>query len=271
MSANHSTIKTGFVVEQPHGPLFHPVCYFFAQGLVAAITIHRTKSRSLSRLPVLGIVLWLAYLEFTSAVGEGSRGFGKSTVAAFSFLYTVQLVNILWINSISSLGSEAADIPSNGQVSRNSFSLVLRLVAFNFRGIRTPWKVKNVRPFSTYYPNRIPRSRVQFLTRQLVVFAFQYLVLDFVSTQTSKPSEEDRNRFIGPGSELTYLSNTREQWIFRFCFTIAGRWFINRCFLTALYNIFSIIGVASGIFAPEDYPPFMGSMWSSYTIRGYWG
>jgi hypothetical protein len=258
-------------MEEPRAPLINSLYYFLAQGLVAAITINCTKNRSFLRLPPLIIVLCLAYLEFTSAVDNGSSGFGTSTVTSFAFLYTAQLVNILWINSVSWEDLKGVTCPADGNLSRNSILFALRLVAFNFRGVRTPWRSKNIPQFPSYYPGRIPRSRAQFLTRQIAIFTFQCLVIDYAAAQASKSSPDTKQRLMGPGLEFAYLSATREQWMFRITSTIALRWFGNRCFLSCLYNFVSIIGVASGIYAPQDFPPFMGSMWSSYTLRGYWG
>jgi hypothetical protein len=259
------------VVKRQQAPVFHPLCYFLVQGLVAAVTIHHTKSRSLSRLFSLIIIIWLANLAFNGAMNYSPSGFATCTVTAFSFLYTAQLVNILWINSVSSEDFKIVDVHKKGYSSRSPAVSVLHLVAFNFRGIRTPWELKTVPPFSTYYTKQIPLSRVQFFTRQIAIFAFQYLLIDIIATQATQSSQEDKDRLLGPGLEYTYISATREQWVFRVSSTLGIRWFINRCFLSGLYNFASIIGVASGIFSVEDYPPFMGSVWSGYTLRGYWG
>lgn len=271
MSANRSTTKGGSVVGDSQGPRFHPACFCLAQGLVAAVTIHRTKKQSHLRIPAVAIILWLAYLEFTSAVDFGTKGFGNSTFAGYSWLFTAHLINLLWINKVSLGDFNTTAVSIKGQLSRDSFLSVAHLVAFNFRGIGTRWRAKNIPPFSSYYPNRTPQSRAQFLTRQMAVFAFQYLLIDFTAAQASKATMEARFRVMGPGMEFAYFSSTREQWIFRIWFTVAGRWIVNRCFLSALYNLSSLIAVGSGIYSPEDYPPFMGSMWSSYTLRGYWG
>ena len=259
------------MVQAELEPKVHPFYYVLAQGLVAAATIYHTKNKSILRLPALAVILWLAYLEFIGSVDYGSKGFGNSTITACSFLYTAQLVNIVWINSVSLGDFKAAEVPNKGVFSRYSFLSILHLVAFNFRGIRTPWRTKNIPPFSRYYPQQIPPSRVQFLTRNIAILAFQYLFLDAFVAQTLKFMPEDRNRLMGPGLEFAYLSATREQWIFRILSTIGAQWFINRCFLCMMYNGVSILGVATGLFSAEDYPPFMGSIWSSYTLRGYWG
>lgn len=271
MSVGRLTVQMESVVAESRASMVLPFCYILAQGILAAVTIHRTTSQSPWRLLTLGIVIWLAYLEFASAVNNRSSGFSNSTITAYSWLYTVQLVNILWINNVSSEDFKAPKVHTKGHLPHNSFWSVLNLVAFNFRGIRTPWKAKNISPFSTYYPGRIPQSRIQFLLRQVAILMLQYLVIDITIAQFSKLSPEDILRLMGPGVEFTYLSATREQWIFRLSSTLASRWFVGRCFLSGLYNFISIVGVATGIFSIENFPPFMGSMWSSYTIRGYWG
>jgi hypothetical protein len=256
---------------EPRAPRIHPFCYLVAQGLLAAMTIRFTKARSVARLPSLVIVLWLAYLEFTSAIYQASRGLGSSAVACFAYLYTAQLVNVLCLDSVSMEDVKTAGFRTKGFLSRSSFLSAIHLVAFNFRGIGTTWKSKVVPSFSTYFPGRIPQKRSQFLLRQIAVFTFQYLIIDMASVQTGKLSAKDREHLMGPGTEMTYFSATREQWIFRITSTMAIRWFVNRCYLSTLYNICSIFGVATGIFSPEDYPPFFGSVWSGYTLRGYWG
>jgi hypothetical protein len=239
----------------------NPLYYILVQGVVTAVTIYRTKSGSPLRFFPLVFILWLAYLELKSAItNDTSRGFGNSVVGASSFLYTAQLVNLLWINSVS-----AADFKSP------TFGSVLHAVAFNFRGIKTPWQGKNIPSFSAYYPGHIPRSRIQFLTRQVAIVIFQYLAIVVYSSLASKLTPEDKNRLLGPGVEYTYLNATMEQWLFRFIFTNTVRWTLVRCFLSILYNFVSIIGVGTGIFSPDDFPPFMGSMLNGYTLRFYWG
>jgi hypothetical protein len=247
-----------------------PFCYLLLQGGLAAVTIHGTKTQSYARILSLATILWLTYLVFASVIQSGSNGF-SGTLAGYGFLYTAHLVNILWINGVSSEDFSSSNNPSQKYPFDNHFLCVLHLVFFNYRGIRTPWEIKNVTRFSTYYPGRFPNNRTQFLIRQIAVFTFQCLVLDLFQAQFSKFSPEARHRLFGPGLEYTYFSATREQWIFRIVAVTAMRWFVHRCSLSLLYNFASIVGVATGIFVPADFPPFMGSMLRGYTLRGYWG
>lgn len=259
------------VLQKPPAPLIVPFCYFLAQGLLSAAAIYGTKPRSLVRLPTVAVILWLAYLEFISSVDFNFDGSGNGNITGLTFLYTAQLVNLLWLSNISMEDFKTAKIYAKGYTSGNSFLSVLHLVALNFRGIGTPWRTKNIPPFPAYYPGRTPQSRVQFLTRQTAIFVFQFLCLSLFVDQVSKMSPKDMHRLMGPGTELTYFSATREQWIHRAASSIGIWWVVNRCMVSALFNLISILGVASGIYSIEDYPPFIGRFMSSYTIRGFWG
>jgi hypothetical protein len=252
------------ITKGPETSRVNPTYYFLAQGLTAAVTIYFAKNRSRWRLLSLVFILWLAYLEFNSAF-EAPRSSKKhnTSLTANSFIYTAQLVNILWLNSVSAEDFKPTKVPTTAHLSRirnNSFWSILQLVALNFRGIGTPWKIKNVPQFSTYYPGRIPRSRVQFLIRQIAVVTFQILVVDLTLTLF-------RTKYHSLGSGLAM----REQWLFREYYSVAAWWLINRCFLSASYNLIAIIGVATSLYSIEDFPPLMGSISSAYTLRNYWG
>jgi hypothetical protein len=239
--------------------MFHPVWYVPLQGVVATTTIHCTQKKSLVRPVSAAIVIWLAYLEFSSATDPDS-GYKNNFVINASCFYTAQLVNLLWLNQVSWDG-----------LKEPSLKLVVKLIAFNMRGINTPWQPVKAIPFPLYYRAHIPLSRVRFLIRQIAVLMFQYVAVFVFQIQVSKLTPELKDRFMPPGSEFNYLRGTWEQLLFRIVFCSITRWIAMRSFLSSLYTLSSILGVGSGIYTVEDFPPFMGSMWSAYTIRNYWG
>ncbi|KIW01193.1 uncharacterized protein PV09_07242 [Verruconis gallopava] len=254
-----------------HSSIHHlnPSFYFATQGLLTAATVLLTNKKSPSRLIPLVLVLALGILELrTAADNAGPNG---GAVATFAFLYTAQLANLLCVTSVSLLDFTAFQSNARKLSPGQKIRLVLHLVAFNFRGIRTPWQIKNVPPFSDYFPGRLPRSRITFMGRQILIMAFQYLIADLVTARMSTLTGRQRDHLFGPGTEFAYFSATRQQWYFRIVSSIVIRWCLQRAFLSFFYNLSSIAGVATSLFSIEDFPPFMGSVWSSYTLRGYWG
>ncbi|KAF3940854.1 hypothetical protein ABW19_dt0206861 [Dactylella cylindrospora] len=144
----------------------------------------------------------------------------------------------------------------------------------NFRGIKTPYQVKNVPAFDGKRPGWVP-SKTRFMLRQLTWFIVLYVFYDFLFSQEMGP--EDEAKFMGVNRENLIIRDpadgpiTGDELGYRI-FMVGLMWTAMIPFAVSLQYIgFSLIGVGFGLSEPENWPPVYGHAKDSYTLRLFWG
>ncbi|KAM0426424.1 hypothetical protein ACHAPT_008471 [Fusarium lateritium] len=140
---------------------------------------------------------------------------------------------------------------------------------FNLRNVGNPWQVKRVNRFPRFYKGPKP-TRSAYITRQLLIMAWQYLLLDIIYMSSLETPPEDAQRLFGPGTEFNYLNATAEQWGGRVAVGPVAGLAPARVSIDIPYRGFSILSVLLGLTSTDQWPPLFGSMWDAYTIRGFW-
>ncbi|CEJ57804.1 hypothetical protein PMG11_06483 [Penicillium brasilianum] len=146
------------------------------------------------------------------------------------------------------------------------------------RGVNTPREVKNIPAHPGYYASRQtakdgasdPIPRGQFLTRQISIFIWQYLVLDILQTVAREQALRDGGGGFRGFTRIDWFISP-EEWLQR-GLTNLITWFVaTRILIDANYRFASIIFVGLGWDGPENWPPAFGRMKDVYTVRKFWG
>jgi hypothetical protein len=122
-----------------------------------------------------------------------------------------------------------------------------------------------------FYRDRSNPSRLQFLMRNGVILAWQYLVLDIFLFGDRETTNQDRQDQFGNGLEYKILDATKEEWILRVSLSVMVWGMMARLMLDGVFRAMAIVFVATGISRTSDWPPLFGSVLSAYTLRGFWG
>lgn len=187
-----------------------------------------------------------------------------------TFIAILQAATILLINPL-----DANDlIRENPGYTKTSIGLLYYAFEQQSEGraIGTPRQVKGVHPHPAYYydakKDTTVVTRGSFLLRQLVVFAWQYAVLDMVQFAAhQKP--------VTPVIDQTFTelewNVPLDIWTGRITENLLSWFLIARICIDTRYRLVSFIIVGLGINSPRDWPPLFGRMSDAYTLRRFWG
>jgi hypothetical protein len=146
------------------------------------------------------------------------------------------------------------------------------------RGVNTPREVKNIPAHPGYYASSQtgkdgasdPIPRGQFLTRQIIIFIWQYLALDILQVAARQKALQDGGGGFDGFTRIDWFISP-EKWVQR-GLTNLMTWFVGtRILIDANYRFASIIFVGLGWDGPENWPPAFGRMRDVYTVRKFWG
>lgn len=242
-------------------PLPAPVLYVL-DYLQTAIVICTTPRGSFLRIPYS---LWLVYTTYwyNLKANESCQDcIEKLYFSIFSLVQTTHCINLLLI-----IGLDATTVPYRKQ-SKDHAGVWPRIwsafrMTFNPRGVNTPWQIKNIPPFSSFYGGKPRRAR--FLVRQSFMLAWQYLVLDALLTVTHAT-------WGGKGGvEFSYLDTPDGRLSIQTITQMVASFFVTHLALDSVHRVLSMFFVALTLSEPSDWPPLFGSMWDSYTLRLFWG
>ena len=244
-----------------------------ATTLIALPTCYLILTKKHSRLRSSAIACMIAlFTRFAHPVQGASTM--RTSASAQLILITVQATNLLLINPL-----EESDIARETPHALFRSDRVLRVVQLLIhpRAIGTPRQIKNVPAHPRYYAtagedkviaSSITRNR--FLTRQVVIFVWQYLMLDlmqeaarqqaFLSAAGAEASFTRLDMFVSP-----------EKWAERGIANLITFFITMRILIDASYRFVSIVFVGLGFDTPENWPPAFGRMKDVYTIRKFWG
>lgn len=139
-------------------------------------------------------------------------------------------------------------------------------LAIDPRAVCTPWQVKGIPSFPSYYASR-PPARGPFVLRQAAIALWQCLCFDLVfslfvawTAQKSYPAlpRELLSEHLPPGPwVMSAVSMLVIGLIGRLSFDIS-------------YRFMSIVHVGLGM-STENFPPLFGSVWEVYSLQRFWG
>ncbi|KAJ5085512.1 hypothetical protein N7532_010283 [Penicillium argentinense] len=136
------------------------------------------------------------------------------------------------------------------------------------RGIATPRQVKNVpeQPaYLTRHGKEIPVGR--FLLRQVVILAWQFLVVDLFQELGRQRALESGYQ---PGFKPIPYDVPLEKWIERGATHILAWFIIGRLLIDCPFRLASILFVGLGLDTPANWPPAFGRLKDVYTLRHFW-
>ena len=136
-------------------------------------------------------------------------------------------------------------------------------VFFSERDIGTSRQAKNIPSF----PGRQVPSRAKFLLYRGCAVGGAVVYLNLL-THLPRPSPDA----LAPHKSMLLLSR-QDMTVDNISFRVVGTviWWISiRFLLGLLYNSASIVGVATSLTAPRDWPPYFGSPAEAYTLRNFW-
>ncbi|KAF3391498.1 Acetyltransferase pyr8 [Penicillium rolfsii] len=230
-------------------------------------------------------ILILAYFASLFVTPHPSASTLRITSAAQLVLVTVQAIHLLLIARLDDRAL-AREIPERALFkSDRLYHAVESLI--QPRGVGTPREIKNIPGHPKYFASAklksgdkdkggdskaiatvIPRSK--FLTRQILIFTWQYLALDVLQTITRQQALEGGG---GGSSGFTHIDwfVPLEEWVERGLTNLVTWFVVSRIVIDIHYRFVSILFVGLGLDNPVNWPPAFGRMKDAYTIRKFWG
>jgi hypothetical protein len=133
-------------------------------------------------------------------------------------------------------------------------------VVWSYRSIGTPRQAKNLPRFGAGRP-----SRGTFILQRVLAAAGNYVVLDIISAMPPYRVTPEAAWLLPPRKYFT-LEDLWTRAVTTLLF-----WTTLRVTIAMLYNAISIVGVATFLNEPEDWPPYFGSVTQSTSLRNFWG
>ncbi|KAF3811669.1 Acetyltransferase pyr8 [Colletotrichum gloeosporioides] len=221
---------------------------------------------------------WIAVVPFIARrLLEQLSGATTSLVLNSVFIGQLCLVILQCCNFLVLTRLDAGDF-MKANIYKSSDGLGRKLygvvgLMFNLRGIGTPWQISRINASPQSLDKHIENGKLRkgpWVVRQLQVLFWQYLFLDFTYLSSLDTSPEDAEKLFGTGKEFLYINANGEQWGARVAVGLISWLAPARVTIDILYRVLSVVAVVSGMTSPEDWPPLFGSIWDSYTIRGFW-
>lgn len=224
---------------------------FILPTLHAAILLSTTKhksSRRLTYLPTLaGAIYWRIYHLPQTTI----HPFAKCAAAVLLLVNGIHSINLLFL--LDAIPEYLHFLPA--------VNLLL-----NLRGIGTPWQARHLPRWPAIFAHR-PPSRLVFLARQSAIFAWQYLAVDLLLSQSGRGVEP-----TAPGDlKWLYLDPSSSRWIPRLLSALWTPLILLRLIIDGPYRFFSIVFVAAHVVPPAQFPPLYGSVLDAWTLRNVWG
>ncbi|CAI0644251.1 unnamed protein product [Colletotrichum noveboracense] len=221
---------------------------------------------------------WIAVVPFIARrLLEQLSGATTSFVLNSVFIGQLCLVILQCCNFLVLTRLDAGDF-MKGNIYESSDGLIRKLygvvgLMFNLRGIGTPWQISRINASPQSLGKHTENGKLRkgpWVMRQLQVLFWQYLFLDFTYLSSLDTSPEDAEKLFGTGKEFLYINANGEQWGARVAVGLISWLAPARVTIDILYRFLSVVAVVSGMTSLEDWPPLFGSIWDSYTIRGFW-
>ena len=142
-------------------------------------------------------------------------------------------------------------------------------VTTNQRWTRTPWEIKNIPPFSTREPNYTP-SRSKFVIQRLLIATVTYMTVNILSSNHADPAVKQVMFSVRQEKVFSRLSEISGEEIIKRVIVTSTIWITIYCIVTTIYNVISVLAVATGIYESADWRPLFGKLGQLTTVRGFW-
>ncbi|KAJ5111435.1 hypothetical protein N7532_001970 [Penicillium argentinense] len=249
--------------ESTSANLLDFVGFYLIQNALPAVMIVATPKQSPIRLLAIGAMILIASRFIRPFAPAGSPAWCQAICQLV--LVSIQATHLLLIRPLDRWDIANAFRGSQSIIS-HMYNAMRALI--QTRGVDTPWQVKNVPSHSKYYQRRgmDTPQRVQFITRQALILAWQYLALDITQAASIQSSLSQQSLNVKPEWNIP-LSKWAERGT-----THLAIWFVvNRLIGDSAYRLLSILFVGLGIDDPSNWPPAFGSVVDCYTLRNFWG
>ncbi|PLB44772.1 hypothetical protein P170DRAFT_458457 [Aspergillus steynii IBT 23096] len=139
---------------------------------------------------------------------------------------------------------------------------------WNSRFVGTREQVKNVPRFSSTDPKYIP-TRSVFLRSMATRILVSYVLLDILGA-SADPEVNARFYTLAKIPVFGRLGEISSEELLMRVGCVVGAAIGLVCTQGGIYCIFAVVGVLLGVSDPKDWPPFYGSIFDAYTLRGFW-
>jgi len=160
----------------------------------------------------------------------------------------------------------AALFPPDGPGSGYLDMLTAARLTIDPRAVNTPWQVRGIPPFSSYYELR-PPARGPFMLRQAVITLWECLCLDLVFSQFR--AWTNQRAFPASPAELGPWDLAPGPWATSGVSMLVIA-LIGRLGFDISYRLVSVVYAGTGV-STENFPPLFGSIWDAYSLRNLWG
>lgn len=235
-----------------------------------------TKATSTYRLAALPIIFYCTY-QYIVRISDVLPPSYAAISGAFAGLFFLQYLSMAlltnWSYEAQGPTSYAPRLVEKcaSDVDNRQRTVAQRLIfgfssLMSFRDVNTPFEAKNTPHFRANDHEFVP-SKPAFLARSTLTLGIFYLIIDFLEYQVNEASIF-APRLVPIFSRLHEISF--EEIITRII-SSAGYWIMLGSMLTALHTFICFIGVLTNMSTVADCRPLIGSIFSAYTIRGFWG
>lgn len=260
---------------------YHPLIDAFAVVGLTSLIVGFTPATSQLRIGCLPILLALTWHCLVECPAQIPRSSWASAVGGYTLSSTIHYLDVALLSGWSfDLQGPARDLirgtapiqtamPTLKPVSLGS-SIKERLrfgiaVFFSWRFVHTPYQVKRLPQLDP----RLRSSRTRYLFQTAMTVVVCYLILDVMD---SSSDAEVAAKFYSPekvGLFSRIWDVTFEELAMRF-FAAVGLCAGLVSFQRGVYSIVAFVCVGSGLSAPNDWPPFNGPIFQTYSLRDFW-
>lgn len=227
---------------------FKPGLFLLAEAITfVSLVVRPSRHRWIFFVPILSICVYLVL--FTACENNAKNNLVACNL--FTLIFTsLDLVVLTDAQNELRLVGQKTPISTASLSSR--FWWALRLL-HSPRGIGWAHEPKaHIRPHPT-------TSRAQFLLDQLLRAAKYILIFDVARVLS----------YSNPYFQKGGLSLTDAGWLWRS--TVLAHVVTSYTIIGLIQTVYSIVSVALGLTAPEEWPPFFGYVGDAYTVRRSWG
>jgi hypothetical protein len=181
-------------------------------------------------------------------------------------VYCLHHVDLLLIKKV-----DRADLVDTSKPVQDGGFFRALYLSLSTRGISSRWQISSVPAFSSYYRSRKDPDRLSYLFRTMIIFTWQYLILDLLDSQMAGQSVEEQQELYGNDQEFVLFTATKKQLGTRALMSLGASFLVARLVMDFVYRAVSLVAVGTGISKPKDWPPFFGTMKDTHSLRDFWG
>ncbi|KAI4176828.1 MAG: hypothetical protein LQ346_007775 [Caloplaca aetnensis] len=256
------------------------------QIIMTVVTLGFTTGNSLLRFAGLFGMLYISYFQvpyIARVKNPMARGFLANAPFVLVILYIDKLLLNKWTFAANGPTSAVGGLRpvKEGQSKKDACRRVgdksifrrLRFGLNNTLQARFPatnWPVKNIPTFSRSRPDSIP-DRTSYLRGRIIRWIAYVLILDLAGLFNNNSS--NNAILFAPANIplLSRLANVSKGEAIERVILVMAFWVFQYIGIQVVYGFFAILGIASGLWPIEAWPPMFGFIGDCYSIRQFWG